>query len=83
MFLWIYFIKKIKDVSCEFDELKVNTHLCKLRCWYLQYTTRYVGEVFLNVRGPIILSFFIHFLFFSTIMAGDILYVLYQGQGYP
>ena len=24
-----------KDVSREFDEVRVNTHLCKLRCWYL------------------------------------------------
>ena len=27
--------KKIKDVSCEFDEFGVDPHLCKLRCWYL------------------------------------------------
>ena len=26
--------KKNKDVSREFDEFLVNTHLCKLRCWY-------------------------------------------------
>ena len=31
-----YFIKNIsKDVSREFDEFQVNTHHCKLRCWYL------------------------------------------------
>ena len=30
----IYF----KDVSREFDQFRVNTHLCKLRCWYLSYT---------------------------------------------
>ena len=24
-----------KDVSREFDEFQVNTHLCKLRCWHL------------------------------------------------
>ena len=31
-----YFIKIFfKDVSREFDEFGVNTHLCKLRCWYL------------------------------------------------
>ena len=24
-----------KEVSREFDEFQVNTHLCKLRCWYL------------------------------------------------
>ena len=23
-----------EDVSREFDEFQVNTHLCKLRCWY-------------------------------------------------
>ena len=27
--------KYFKDVSHEFDEFRVNTHLCKLRCWYL------------------------------------------------
>ena len=33
-----YIIKYIfKDVSCEFDGFRVNTHLCKLRCWYLKY----------------------------------------------
>ena len=26
--------KYFKDVSHEFDEFQVNTHLCKLRCWY-------------------------------------------------
>ena len=32
----VYFVKKkIEDVSREFDEFQVNTHLCKLRCWYL------------------------------------------------
>ena len=30
-----YFIKKVQDVSREFDKFLVNTHLCKLRCWYL------------------------------------------------
>ena len=29
-----YFILIFKDVSREFDEFQVNTHLCKLRCWY-------------------------------------------------
>ena len=29
--IYIYF----KDVSREFDEFRVNTHLFKLRCWYL------------------------------------------------
>ena len=24
-----------KDVSSEFDDFTVDTHLCKLRCWYL------------------------------------------------
>ena len=24
-----------KDVRRELDEFRVNTHLCKLRCWYL------------------------------------------------
>ena len=27
--------KYFKDVSCEFDEFRVDTHLCKLRCWCL------------------------------------------------
>ena len=27
--------KKFKNVSREFDEFRVDTHLCKLRCWYL------------------------------------------------
>ena len=31
----LFYKKKIKDVSGEFDEFQVNTHLCKLRCWYL------------------------------------------------
>ena len=29
-----FYEKKIK-VSREFDEFRVNTRLCKLRCWYL------------------------------------------------
>ena len=29
------FNKMVKDVSREFDEIRVNAHLCKLRCWYL------------------------------------------------
>ena len=28
-----------KDVSREFDEFQVNTHLCKLRCWYSSRTS--------------------------------------------
>ena len=31
----IFYKKYLKDVSREFDEFRVNTHLCKLRCWYL------------------------------------------------
>ena len=27
--------KYLKDVRREFDEFRVNTHLCKLRCWHL------------------------------------------------
>ena len=27
--------KYFKDVSREFDEFRVKTHLCKLCCWYL------------------------------------------------
>ena len=27
--------KYFKDVSREFNEFRVNTHLCKLCCWYL------------------------------------------------
>ena len=34
--LCVSFCKKyIKDVSREFDEFQVNTHLCKLLCWHL------------------------------------------------
>ena len=40
---------QFKDVSREVDEFRVNTHLCKLRCWYL--FTYYVGEFFLIGRG--------------------------------
>ena len=31
----LFYKKYFKDVSREFDEFRVNTHLCKLRCWYL------------------------------------------------
>ena len=31
----LFYEKYYKDVSREFDEFQVNTHLCKLRCWYL------------------------------------------------
>ena len=34
-YLRIFYEKKNKDVSREFDEFQVNTRLCKLRCWYL------------------------------------------------
>ena len=30
-----FYKKYFKDVSREFDEFRVNTHLCKLRCWCL------------------------------------------------
>ena len=30
----VFYKKYFKDVSREFDEFQVNTHL-KLRCWYL------------------------------------------------
>ena len=33
------------DASCEFDEFTVDSHLCELCCWYLQYIW-YVGEFF-------------------------------------
>ena len=29
------FYNYFKDVSREFDEFRINTHRCKLRCWYL------------------------------------------------
>ena len=41
-------LKYFKDVSREFDEFRVYTHLCKLRCWCLQCT---MWASFLNVRG--------------------------------
>ena len=31
----IFYKEYFKDVSGEFDEFQVSTHLCKLRCWYL------------------------------------------------
>ena len=34
----LYSKKYFMDVSREFDEFQVNTHLCKLRCWYYLYT---------------------------------------------
>ena len=27
-----------KDVNCEFDEFRVDTRVCRLRCRYLYYT---------------------------------------------
>ena len=33
--IYILYRKHFKDVSREFDEFQVNTHLCKLRCWHL------------------------------------------------
>ena len=33
--VYIFYKKYFKDVSREFDEFQVNTHLCKLLCWYL------------------------------------------------
>ena len=36
-----YIKKYCKDVSREFDEFRVNTHLCTLRCWYLYHTSLY------------------------------------------
>ena len=38
----VYISKLIfKDVSREFDEFQVSTHLCKLRCWLYWYDTSY------------------------------------------
>ena len=31
----VFYKKYFQDVSREFDEFRVNTHLCKLRRWYL------------------------------------------------
>ena len=31
----VFYEKYFEDVSREFDEFRVNTNLCKLRCWYL------------------------------------------------
>ena len=50
--LSVLYSKDFKDVSREFDEFGVNTHLCKLRCGYLQYT---MWVSFLYGRGPILL----------------------------
>ena len=30
-----FYKEYFKDVSREFDEFRVNAHICKLRCWYL------------------------------------------------
>ena len=44
-----YFIKRFEDVSREFDEFRVNTHLCKLRCWYVLVI--HYGSDFLKWEG--------------------------------
>ena len=31
----LYYKKYIKDISREFDEFQINTHIRKSRCWYL------------------------------------------------
>ena len=31
----LFYKKCFEEVSREFDEFQVNTHLCQLRCWYL------------------------------------------------
>ena len=51
-----YFIKHSKDASCEFDEFRVDTPLCRLRYWYLKYTMWVSFS--LNGRGPVMLFFF-------------------------
>ena len=38
--IYIFYKKYFRDVSREFDEFQVNTHLCKLRCWHLYNTIR-------------------------------------------
>ena len=45
------------DVSCEFDddEFRVDTHLCKLRCWYLYCINIYMIILFF---GDSVRSFF-------------------------
>ena len=44
----VYFIKNISsDVSREFDEFQVNTHLCKLRCVRTCNVLDYMGEFLL------------------------------------
>ena len=48
-----YFIKLFtNDVSCEFDKFRVDTHLCKLRCWYSCSIDYYVS-VFFHLMGGI------------------------------
>ena len=71
IYTW-YILCKIyfKDVSREFDEFRVNTHICKLRCWYLKYT---MWVNIFNERGSFVLLFKIcmyMFCFFFTIMVG-------------
>ena len=55
--------KKIKDVSCEFDEFRVNTRLCKLRCWYLKYTM-WVSFI---LMGGVLFFCFIYICCFSLL----------------
>ena len=50
----LFYKKYFKDVSREFDEFQVNTHLCKLRCWY--FLIYYMGEFLL---GGVL--FFVHY----------------------
>ena len=49
-----------KDVSREFDEFQVNTHLCKLRCWCTRNICIYMGDILL---GGVL--FFVHYYVFS------------------
>ena len=61
---WCWYLEKyFKDVSREFNELRVNTHLCKMR-WWLVLVVYYVGEFF-EWEGCACM-----FCFFSTIMVG-------------
>ena len=43
----LFYKKYSKDVSREFDEFQVNTHICKLRCWYV-LVIHYMGEFLLG-----------------------------------
>ena len=50
----VFYKKKFKDVSREFDEFQVNTHLCKLAA-LLVLVMYNIDEFFLEVRifGPL------------------------------